>query len=124
MNDFDLHIIRPSDDPILAVMITVLGDDVSHYQSTAKAKQYFHARRIFSDDNPHPLPYSVIDEPFGVRKEAVVKQAKKSADRLINSDRDLRCSRLQIRNSSQLIDIKTCILTAYNQHRPWTMFQI
>jgi hypothetical protein len=105
-------------------MIALLGDDAVYCQRTTRADQYFHSCGIFYEDNPQLLAYSVAGQLFGVDKRTVTKQAKKFLDHLINSDRDLGRRWPPILNPSQLIDLKTCIITAYTERRPSTMSQI
>jgi hypothetical protein len=108
---------------ILAIMIAVLGDDAAYCQSARRAVQYFHGCRIIRDGNSRPLHYSMNGQLFEVGKGTVAKQAKKWADRLINSVGDPGQGHPPVLNPSHVIDLKTCIITAYNQHRPWTMSQ-
>jgi hypothetical protein len=119
-----LDVLGPSDYPVLAVVTALFGDDAVRRHGVTKGEQYLRVCRTFHDDNPGPLPYSVIGQLFRVDKETVTKLAKKFTDRSINSDRDLGRGRSPILNPSQPIALRTCIMTAYKKHRPGMTYQI
>jgi hypothetical protein len=72
MNDCDLHVLGPSNDPLLAV----LGDDAAHCQSATEVEDNFQTCRIFCADSSCISPYSIVSQLIRVDKGAVPKQAK------------------------------------------------
>jgi hypothetical protein len=75
---------------------------------------------MLRNDNIHPLAYSVIGQLFEVTTGTVAKQAKKLGGCLFNSDCHAGRGWSPILNPSQLTTFKTPIITADNQHCPWT----